>query len=342
MSQAGEDVGRLEVGVSTQLGKNGHEWSRHFKDIIRWMEAGLVVPFIGAGANLCDRPTGESFEPGRHLPSGEELARSIAERFEYPWEDKKELLRVSWHAAAADNGRFDLVHHLHGIFDHDYEPTCVHQFFAQLPRRMAARGHEKFHQLIITTNYDDVMERALDKEGVEYDVVSYIDEDDSSVAKEDVGYFKLTPYRGSPVVLRGPNHHLLPINLSDSLERTIVLKIHGTVDRAVWRRSSFVITEDDYINYVARMKKEGNLPDRLIAKMQGHIFLFLGYSLSDWNLRVLLRSMGSDHRWNNTTSFAVMRPQDIKPWDELYWKKNRVELKGISLTDYIQALEAEL
>src|SRR3712207_9314817 len=43
---------------------------------------GKVVPVLGAGVNLCERPPDAGFKPGRYLPSGPELAAGLAR--DYP------------------------------------------------------------------------------------------------------------------------------------------------------------------------------------------------------------------------------------------------------------------
>jgi hypothetical protein len=46
----------------------------HFDAMVENLLDGKLVFFLGAGVNLCGRPPSESFEVGRHLPSGAELA----------------------------------------------------------------------------------------------------------------------------------------------------------------------------------------------------------------------------------------------------------------------------
>jgi len=68
--------------------------------------------------------------------------------------------------------------------------------------------------------------------------------------------------------------------------------VHGTIDRANADRESFVITEDQYIEYLSEEPMEKLLPPRLLQKMrEKHHLLFLGYSLHDWNFRVFLRRL---------------------------------------------------
>ena len=59
------------------------------------IDAGKVIPFLGAGANLCDRPELAEWHPGTSLPSGSELSRYLAAKYHYPGEDPRDLVRVA-------------------------------------------------------------------------------------------------------------------------------------------------------------------------------------------------------------------------------------------------------
>jgi len=47
----------------------------HYELVASELLAGYVIPFLGAGANLAERPAGTPWELGAQLPSGNELAR---------------------------------------------------------------------------------------------------------------------------------------------------------------------------------------------------------------------------------------------------------------------------
>ena len=143
---------------------------RHFIDVADSVAEGYVVPFLGAGANLCDRPDEVAWEPGRFLPNGSELAHALAEKGRYPSADDSDLLRVSQYIGAV-RGEKDLYRYLRTIFDVDYPPNSLHRFLARIPAYLRERGAPQL--LTITTNYDDLLERALDEQGEAYDLVWY-------------------------------------------------------------------------------------------------------------------------------------------------------------------------
>jgi len=143
---------------------------RHFLDVADSVAEGYVVPFLGAGANLCDRPDEVAWEPGRYLPNGSELAHALAEKGRYPVADDGDLLRVSQYIGAV-RGEKDLYRYLRTIFDVDYPPNSLHRFLARIPAFLRERGAPQL--LAITTNYDDLLERALRARGVPFDLVAY-------------------------------------------------------------------------------------------------------------------------------------------------------------------------
>jgi len=161
----------------------------HYSTVIKAIVDGRVVPLLGAGVNLCDRPVGASYERGRFLPSGGELAEALAQEAGYPREGRAvecphchemhqvqyplDLLKVSQHMAAME-GLGPLYEELRGVFDANYQPSSLHSLLADLPSAMKAAGLKPRYQLIVTTNYDDVLETAFDNAREPYDVVSYV------------------------------------------------------------------------------------------------------------------------------------------------------------------------
>jgi len=105
-------------------------------------------------------------------------------------------------------------------------------------------------------------------------------------------------------------------------------------------RDGYMITEDHYIEYLAESPMESLLPSRLLQKMRDkHHFLFLGYSLRDWNLRVFLRRLKRNTK-GQFRSWAVLL--DGSRYDEQFWVKNDVDIIKAELNPYIEMLRAEM
>ena len=117
------------------------------------------------------------------------------------------------------------------------------------------------------------------------------------------------------------------------------MKIHGAVDRVNAERDSFVITEDHYIDYLTHTDIANLVPVTLAAKLRKSHFLFLGYGLRDWNLRVILHRIWGEQKLTYR-SWAIQR--DPEPLDQEFWHKRDVDILNVRLEDYVAALGESL
>lgn len=298
----------------------------HFGRVLRSLENGRVVPLLGAGVNLVDRPEGISWRSGGYLPSGSELTDHLADLFYYPPSGSLDLLRVSQWAVVKNGGTGDLYDELRKLFVADYAPTRVHRFFAKLPAVSRERGWP-LCQLLVTTNYDDALERAFDDVKEPYDTVWYIAD------RKFRGKFWHRPFGGEAKVVERPKRYVIPD------DRTVVLKIHGAVDRDDATRDSYVITEDHYIEFLAKTELTQLLPVELLEKLLHSHFLFLGYSLQDWNLRVILHRIWEQQKLGFNSWAIQLAPSEI---EQELWRARGVDVIDIALEEYMSALETQL
>ena len=293
---------------------------------------GVVIPFLGAGANLCDRPEEATWELGRFPPNGYELARQLAECSEYPLPGDLDLLRVSQYVDAT-LGEGALYRELHDTFDADYPPTSLHRFLARLPAEL--RKWQRPPLLVLTTNYDDLVERALRDAGEPFDVLWY-----EAKRGPSRGCFFHCPPNGSPVAVEHPNKYMQLV----PDECTVVLKLHGAIDRIDARRDSYVITEDSYIHYLAGRDVGEQIPFSLRERMGDSHFLFLGYSMRDWNLRVVLSRIW-DAQQLDLQAWAVQREPETpgaREVEEALWHDRDIDLLYMPLDEYTARLETRL
>jgi hypothetical protein len=306
---------------------------RHLRLVVKAMREGRVVPFLGAGANLCGRPPDAVWQGGSSfLPSGGELAGHLAQEFLAETDVERNLLRVSQYVEVLVGGDW-LYDKLHGLFAGAYDPTSLHKLLAVLPERLFRRtGERPRYQLIVTTNYDDALEQAFDQAGEPYHLVWYV----AQPVEREQGKFKHRPPGGKAVLVVRPRKYV-DVSTADC---TVILKVHGAVDRARpdSEQDSYVITEDDYIDYLTGETALASfLPVELAGQLKRSHFLFLGYSLGDWNLRVILNRIWREQRLPNV-SWAVQResPSEL---DRRFWEAKRVEILTIDLADYVDGVE---
>ncbi|MBA3570460.1 MAG: SIR2 family protein [Pyrinomonadaceae bacterium] len=327
------------------------ELAKHYTMIGEELKRGVVIPFLGAGVNLCGFPRSDRSEDADlwqrngWLPNGPELSQYLAKRFHY--DDpatESDLLRVTQFTSVMD-GLGPLYDELHELFTRDYPITALHKLLAEVPRKLRRKGYSVGLPLIVTTNYDEVLEEAFAAADEPFDLVAYFLDRDGHrgkfwhlpLASE---YFKARIKAGAGgesaavpwQVIAEPNKYKdLPVR-----KRTIILKIHGAVDRMNREYSSFVITEDDYIDYLARMDLANPLPKMLQMLMKYSRFLFLGYGLRDWNLRVVLARIWGEQP-QKYRSWAVQ--MDTTEIDQRSWDRRTVDILDQSLEDYVPSLK---
>ena len=297
---------------------------RHLHHVARLFVEGRVVPFLGAGANLCGRRPGQTWpDDPDFLPSATELSTYL--RANWHGCEETELARVAqWVLEMGGSG--ELFNVLHDVFDRDYPPTRLHGLLAELPAMLAEKGYRSRPPLIVTTNYDDLLERALTAANQPFDVISYISDGD------DRGKFVHIEPGGQPRRIEIPNSYQLAID-----KRPSVLKIHGAVDRRHpdGESNSYVITEDHYIDYLTRTELTNLVPATVAAKLRKSHFLFLGYGLRDWNMRVILHRIAGEQRLTYQ-SWAIQRsPTDL---DRKFWDRRGVDIFDIDLGEYVSRL----
>jgi SIR2-like domain len=254
-----------------------------------------------------------------------DLTARLAQRFDYV-ENGYGLPRVAQYVAVM-KGSGPLYDELHALLDAEATPTPIHRFFAALPPLL--RERDLPHQLLVTTSYDLALEAAFLEAGEEFDVVTYI------AAGPQRGKFCHIRPDGTGRVVDLPNTYATELSLE---ERTVILKLHGQVDRGPEREwESFVITEDDYIDYLSHSDVAAAVPVGLAAKLRRSHFLFLGYTMADWNLRVVLNRLWSDHPLSYR-SWAVQ--PEAKPLEREFWRRRDVDVQDLPLERYIQMLAA--
>jgi hypothetical protein len=291
-----------------------------------------VVPFLGAGANLCGRPD-TSWEPDSDfLPSGAELAAQLAGEVHYPDPDDRDLMRIAQYVHSV-LGWKPLYKYVRAPLDALSPPTALHMFLARLAATL--RTLDVPRQVILTTNYDDALERAFDAVGEPYDLIWY----EAQSERPDWGRF-IHAVSPTPVPILLPNQY---VDL-DPDERTVIVKLHGAMVRADPARDSYVITEDDYIRYLTRSDIAAQLPAVLRQRITERHLLFLGYSMRDWNLRVVLERLAGGGVLANQ-SWSVQREPPTAAGTEIeltLWDDRDVDLVFIMLDEYVGELERQI
>ena len=135
---------------------------------------------------------------------------------------------------------------------------------------------------------------------------------------------------------------------------TVIYKMHGTVDRVQRRWDSYVITEEDYVDFLSRMTGQTAVPASFMWHCRARSFLFLGYGLRDWNLRVVLNNLKTvlpaasdapaagdqdDEDDDEIRSWAIQyRPSDL---EVALWNARKVKIYDVAIDAFVRGLREQ-
>lgn len=239
--------------------------------ILERIDGGNCTPFIGPGARIDG-------------PDVYDVARLWASEFEYPPDDYLDLPRVGRHVSV----KRDVMRPKELIQRHFgpnmsapnfSSPTTIddpHRILAELP-----------FPIYITTNYDDLMWRALKSRG------------DKDARKELCRWndFISTAQRSAF------DQEAVPASPANP----IVFHLYGHTESL----ESLVVTDDDYLEFLISVSRDQSaknnrmIPSRIERAMNGASLIFLGYRIDDWDFRVLFHLLLSYRQSSSRMHVAV-------------------------------------
>jgi hypothetical protein len=213
---------------------------------------GECTPFLGAGVAV------------PYLPRGAALAASLAEQFDYPLDDVTNLARVTQYIASHYQPSYVKRRVCERLQEAQRETDA--QLIGGVPQNHLALARLAL-PMYVTTNYDDYLERAVVAvSGGQPNVVLCRWSDRLTT--------ELPSYPKSDVATAAPT----------------IFHLHGHIRTP----NSILLTEDDYIDFTVSLarrveKKDPVIPFFVRQALGNSKLLFIGYSLEDWNFRVLMR-----------------------------------------------------
>jgi len=202
---------------------------------------------------------------------------------------------------------------LRSIFENKTTPTRTHWLTARAAEHHLSLRPRKDY-LIITTNYDRLMEIALQKTGVPYCVMTVGSADqyvDLAFSTDMQEYLELTPPEFASLKQEHSRKFAKNFNLDVPKPVAIVYKLHGCLFPEEPERDSVVLSDEDYIRYLMQMYDAGGMiPSEITKQMSSAAFLFLGYSFSDWNVRGMYKAVVKQRtvaQMKGVSDFAVVR-----------------------------------
>ncbi|MEN3325392.1 MAG: hypothetical protein V7638_199 [Acidobacteriota bacterium] len=301
---------------------------KHYREVITALSEGQLVPFLGLDINLFDK------QSSRRPPTYDELVKRVAQLSQYP-HTARELPGVSQYAQMP-NRLAILYDKLDPVFnDETFKPTKLHEFWAYVARAqtsfLADVESKRAPFLIVTTNYDTLLEREFMEKVEDFHVFSYI----ADGSTQERGRFFHKEYHdgraGAPILVDNNN-----MELND--EWPVILKLPGSIE-PFNSKVRFAITEDHYFELLTNRELTNILPTQVMTKLRNSSHLFLGWTLSDWSLRGILYRIW-EKSWPSYPSWTVQK--GLIPFERKYWEACQIEIVEEDLAQYITALEEHL
>lgn len=298
--------------------RNYYRYQLRVQNIAKDVKNKQCILFLGSAIHAPSENSNYHYSKTESLPFASELSQLLAKECGYPDPDCENLSRVSWYYEWQSGFRGDLIERVREIIlTYIGPPNGGHETNGEKDVSLLKRKPSPVlcglarlpFPLVITTNYDHMYEEALDL--VAQEQARAAGKTDAEVAATKAVY-KKSIYSPLNTVAT------LDCDVKISHDSPYILKIHGDLDQP----ESIVITDEDYIHFVMRIgDKEPYNP--VAHNVRYHLkerpILFIGYSLTDYNLRLLFKTLR--HQLGEAdlpSSFAVDKEPDVlirEVWD---------------------------
>lgn len=311
-------VAPVQPRAPTMVSADQPSYEEHLTYIKEKIAQHECILFLGSAIHVPPPPELTAYNYPKEMapPIGSALSRHLADESDYPAQDWWNLQRVAQHFESKTKSRFRLVEEIKEAVHVGRQPSPILRMLANLE-----------FPIVITTNYDHLYERALDRKAA-----------DEKAASQPVTKYQVSIY--SPNI-NNKAKTVDCLRIPDP-KQPYILKIHGDVDKP----ESIVLTDEDYIQFVLRMSDKhpfhpfGN---NVLAHLMKWPTLFIGYSLMDYNLRLLFKTL----RWKmDAAQIPPTYSVDKQPDDLIrdVWENQRryVSFIILNLWDCIPKIHADL
>ncbi len=288
-----------------------------WKALIKNIQTGKCTPIVGPRVR------------GRWIPDPSEIACAWAKEYEYPFSDGHDLTRVLEYIAVSqgeDYPRYELLDAMKRMFDERLpqglkdgqeldtlaetveaigwddltadDPNEVHKMLARLDL-----------PLYLTTNYDNFLTAALSAQ-------------DKQPSREICRWNEMLDDLPS-LFEDDPEYEPTP-------EAPLVYHLFGNEEEP----DAMVLTEDEHFDFLVNISAEmKRIPHYVWAALANSSLMFLGYGLTDWGFRVIMRGLvATRQRRRRIKHIGVqLDPRDVNVLD--------VEAAQVFLQQYFQNAE---
>ncbi len=286
---------------------------RYWNNLIGSLRHGQCILVLGSDLPVRMKDAGCQGDPERETSLAEELRCILVRDLE---EDNRS---PSGNTLAAIAQQYEDSENLGPILLRDtaerilsspkYGPSRVHEMLAQLP-----------FSLILTTTQSSVFTHALEEAGKSPSIQRYH--------------------------MRGDKRDNPEFDVPASPRTPIVFHLFGTADLP----SSLVLSENDVLDFLIRIVSERPpLPNSLLKalKRDGQSFLFVGFGIQRWDLRVLLKVLLRSLELNRNPAIAAEPLRQLIDADRremvlFYQRGTRVELEDEEIPVFLEKLTKKL
>jgi hypothetical protein len=243
--------------------------------LIKMIKQGKCTPIIGPRVH------------GRWLPTPSEIAQMWSADHGYPFADSDEMARVARYMASLqgeDFPRYELL------------DILMYEFTERLPEGLRPdEEYETLSELIEAVGWQDL---TAEDPNEPHRVLASLNLPFYLTTNPDSFMFEALAAAG-----KKPSREICPWNeMLDGLpslfeddpdyaptpEDPLVYHLFGTDEEV----DSLPVSEDDYLDFLVRTSGEmDRIPDYVWAALTSSSLMFVGYSLDDWEFRVIMRGL---------------------------------------------------
>jgi hypothetical protein len=288
---------------------------RDYRALADRIKRGEIVLFLGS-----DIPA--QLDVG--VPAPDTIAPALAAKAQYQGYAKSLPMIAEYYQMHPDYGRLHLIREFNGLIDQACAEISLYTLLAKIDQPL----------VLISTNYDQLLETCLQQQQKKYAVVS-------SIIDANAGYIIGT------VIVRwsdkpDPQCLSLEQDLSslDLLKNnySIIYKIRGFCEQYPLdnplQHSILTLAEENYFTFARHMDKL--IPNYLITEINNRSLFFLGHKPRQWVDRLLVNAILDKRR-------QTMRPYVVTEEDDefvrAYWEHRGVLPYNTSLKDFVRGMK---
>lgn len=274
---------------------------------------GEVIPFFGSDIlNLS----------GAFDFSTEKLGGILADGADYR-EFEGPLSMIAQYCQMTEYGRSKLIRTVRDEFIRALEMCRPFAFYETL-------AGIRTPIMVISACYDNTLEKIFTDFKKPFAVLSHAGEEGELKGKMLVKYWDRDASEEPCTAENLSDYHFLSNGYS------VIYKIWGCLSlyKAVPASDPMILAEDDFFSFAGKMEKL--VPDYLTTQLFRRSLLFLGYTIREWQDRLIINEIMKRKRMQRERSYAVIEQPDR--YEQAFWKTNGTDIYRKNLNVFVEKL----